>query len=142
MGARADSVRDQALPASRHIGVTPTPLDGKLDGSSGEIVTPLPPRLVIPASMAQRDPCKRDSPARSIGCTPDDGAESPALVMDPTLSIDTHGTRLGRAWDGILGRETCRPSPKDWLCRAHFQVSTRVLAVGGLTKGTRCAYDW
>jgi hypothetical protein len=97
MGARTESIRDQALPATGHVGITLAPFDGRPDGPSGEIATPLPSRLIVPAGMAQRSPCQGDLTAGLIGCTPDDGAEPPMLIMNPTLSINSHGTRLRAA---------------------------------------------
>jgi hypothetical protein len=51
MGARADLVRDQTLPAMCHIDVAPTALDRDPDGPSREIGAPLSRRLVFPARM-------------------------------------------------------------------------------------------
>jgi hypothetical protein len=108
MGARADPIRDQALPAGRHIGVAPTLLDSGPDNPGGEIGTTLPFCLILSTRMTQRCPRQSDSPARSIGCVPDDGAEPPMLVMDPALSIDPHRSRLEGAWDELSNTE---PSP-------------------------------
>jgi hypothetical protein len=100
LGARAGLIRDQALSTRGHVGVTPALFDRDPDGPSGEIAAPLSPGLVFPARMAQRGLRERDPPAGSVGRAPDDGAESPMLVMDPALSIDSHGSRLLSTWDG------------------------------------------
>jgi hypothetical protein len=90
MGARTDLVGDQALPATHHVDVALTPFDRDLDDLGSEIGAPLTSPLVLPAGVAERGPCKCDPPASPIGCAPHDGAESPMLVMDPTLSINSH----------------------------------------------------
>jgi hypothetical protein len=94
MGARTESIRDQALPTAGHVDMTPTPFDGELDGPSGEIATPLPSRLIVSAGMPKRGLRERNLPSPLVRRTPDNGAESPMLVMDPALSINPHGTRL------------------------------------------------
>ena len=52
VGARTDLVRDQALPALRHVGMALTPFDSDLDGLSCDVATALPPCLVFPAGVA------------------------------------------------------------------------------------------
>ena len=94
VSARTESIRDQALPATGHVRMTLATLDGDLDGPSGEIATPLPSWLIFSAGVVQRGPCQGDPAAGLIGRAPDDGAKSPMLVMDSTLSINSHGTRL------------------------------------------------
>jgi hypothetical protein len=77
--------------------MTPAPFDRDLDGPSGEIATLLPSRLVFPAGVMQRGPCEGDPPSRLVDRTPDNGAKTPMLVMDATLSINSHSTKLRAA---------------------------------------------
>jgi hypothetical protein len=97
MVARAGLVGDQALSSREHVGVALALFDRDLDVLGGEVGTPLSFRLVLSACVSQRRPCEGDLPARLIGCAPDDDTESPMLVMDAALSIDSHRTRLRAA---------------------------------------------
>jgi hypothetical protein len=100
MVARAGLVGDQALSAREHVGVALALFDRDLDVLGGEVATPLSFRLVLSACVAQCGLCERDLPTRPVGCAPYDGAESPMLVMNSALSINSHRSNATHA----LGR--------------------------------------
>lgn len=91
ISARADTPGDHALATICHIGIASASLYGYPYGSTRDVGAPLTPGLVFPARMTQSGPGERDPPAGPIGGAPYDGAESPVIVVNSAMSIDSHG---------------------------------------------------